>query len=279
MPAIHEQWDLRFSEIKYLPKKTETAPQQFLYSTKIGFGIGVTGKGESVGTKSKTNGESTSVLKFWSDQPISLISSGSGYWKYIPKEGGVKFITGYDYKVRWGVVGRIIDKLVFRALIKWATAWSFDALKLWIEKSINPKESLRKLKTYIIANTSLALIWIYMGVIPKILFTNSGELDMVKNIELFKGIELLVVNTTGIIEILFGFILLIWGNRKSLHLINIIALLGLTTVGVFGNPNSAVTPFNPVTITVAMIALSLIVMINLTNLPSSKNCKQSPPKK
>lgn len=277
-PKIHEQWDLRFTEIEYLPKESESLPQQFLYSTKIGFGLEVSGHGESAGTKSKLNGESTSVLKFWSEMPVSIISSGSGYWKYIPMEGSIKFLTGYDYKVRWGIVGKIIDKFIFRPMIGWATAWSFDALKLWIEKKIHPKDSIQKLITFLVANFTLALIWIYMGLVPKILFTNTGELNMIQNIELFRGIELLAVNLTGIAEILFGIVLLIFGRKKWLHWINVAALFLLTTIGLIGNPESALAPFNPVTITLAMIALSVIVLNNLNNLPSAKNCIRKAPK-
>ncbi|WP_235907174.1 hypothetical protein [Niallia circulans] len=33
-PEHHEQWDLRFSSIAYLPKKTEAEPQAFTYERK-----------------------------------------------------------------------------------------------------------------------------------------------------------------------------------------------------------------------------------------------------
>jgi hypothetical protein len=34
-PSIHEQWDLRFSEISYLPKDESTDPQKFLISVPL----------------------------------------------------------------------------------------------------------------------------------------------------------------------------------------------------------------------------------------------------
>jgi hypothetical protein len=139
-PAIHQQWDLRFSEISYLPKEQPEAPQEFLYATKIGLGIKVKGTGESIATKTKGNGECTSVLKFFSDSKISIIKSGSGYWKYIPEPNGVKFFTGYDYTTRWGILGKVIDAALFRPLMIWATAWSFNCLKNWIEKGMHPKK-------------------------------------------------------------------------------------------------------------------------------------------
>ncbi|WP_035353125.1 hypothetical protein [Edaphobacter aggregans] len=38
-PAFHERWDLRFSRIHYLPRSSSAEPQQFLYETRIGFGL------------------------------------------------------------------------------------------------------------------------------------------------------------------------------------------------------------------------------------------------
>src|SRR5688572_33375838 len=83
-PEIHQEWDLRFNRIEYLPKESEDAPQHFLYETQIGFGIKVSVKGKSTGTHSKET-----------DEPISLIKTGSGYWKYITETDGVKFLTWY----------------------------------------------------------------------------------------------------------------------------------------------------------------------------------------
>ncbi|WP_161947783.1 hypothetical protein [Rufibacter ruber] len=46
----------------------------------------------------------------------------------------MKFITWFDYQTRYGFVGKVVDKILFRPLIGWATAWSFDALTRWLEK-------------------------------------------------------------------------------------------------------------------------------------------------
>jgi len=77
---MHQQWDLRFSEIKYLTKDNPTVVKKFLYSNKIGFGIKIHGIGKSVATRTKDNRELTSVLKF------SSIKQGLGYWKYVPEK-------------------------------------------------------------------------------------------------------------------------------------------------------------------------------------------------
>ena len=105
-PALHERWDLRFSRIEYLPRNDESEPQRFRYATRIGFGLEVSGEGETVGRRDSTDGSSTSALKFGSDEPLSIIREGSGYWKYIPTDDGVRFLTWYDYRTRFGAVAR-----------------------------------------------------------------------------------------------------------------------------------------------------------------------------
>ena len=129
-PALHERWDLRFSKIDYLPKTNETEPQRFRYATRIGLGLEIAGEGESVGEGELPNGSRSSALKFSSADPRSIIREGSGYWKYVPTTDGIRFLTWYDYRTRFGVVGALCDGLVFRPLIGWATAWSFDRLRL-----------------------------------------------------------------------------------------------------------------------------------------------------
>ncbi len=141
-PAVHQRWDLRFSEIRYLPRTDESEPQRFLYATRIGFGLAIRGTGESVGERIAASGEATSSLSFASQDWKSLISTGSGYWRYIPLEDGVRFFTWYDYATRFGVVGRVVDRCVFRPLMGWATAWSFDRLRLWLEQRQAPETSL-----------------------------------------------------------------------------------------------------------------------------------------
>jgi len=144
-PEFHQRWDLRFSRIEYLPRSNDSEPQRFLYTTRIGFGLEVRGEGEGVGDKDAADGSRTSALRFWSDDRRALIRAGSGYWRYVPTPEGVRFITSYDYQPRFGPVGGLFDRLVFRPLLGWATAWSFDRLRLWLDEGIEPESSRRRL--------------------------------------------------------------------------------------------------------------------------------------
>jgi hypothetical protein len=270
-PSIHQQWDLRFTEIEYLPKNDPTDPQKFLYSTKVGFGIKVDGIGESVATKTKDNGESTSVLKFSSDSKISLIKQGSGYWKYVPEADGIKFFTGYDYETRWGLFGKLIDKFVFRPLMIWATSWSFDCLKNWIEKGLHPKQALNAQISVLLVNLTLGIIWIYQGLIPKILFTDTGEIEILRQSGLFNGNEENILTIIGIAEIAFG-VALIFIHRKVLQYLNILGLCLLTVGAIFSDLMIFTLPFNPFSLNISMIALSIIAILNFSDLPKASNC-------
>jgi hypothetical protein len=119
---IHGRWDLRFTAIDYLPIRSEDEPQLFVYSTRIGLGLKTEGRGDSTGAREDATGLRTSALKFWSCDAKALIEEGSGYRQYLPTTEGVRFLTWYDYRTRFGSVGRAIDRLRFRRLIGWATA-------------------------------------------------------------------------------------------------------------------------------------------------------------
>ena len=72
-PDVHARWDLRFSTIEYLPRSDVTQAQQFLYTTRIGFGMTIRGMGETVGSREDSSDCRTSALKFWSEDRRSLI--------------------------------------------------------------------------------------------------------------------------------------------------------------------------------------------------------------
>jgi hypothetical protein len=139
-PDRHQRWDLRFTEIDYLPR-AEGEPQRFRYATRLLPFLTVAGTGVSAGERERADGTRTSALRFSCRHPLSLLAEGSGYWRYIPDGDGVRFLTGYDYRPRWGAFGALVDRLLFRPLMGWATAWSFDRLRLWLERGITPERA------------------------------------------------------------------------------------------------------------------------------------------
>jgi len=137
-PERHRRWDLRFTEIEYLPRG-EREPQRFRYATRVLPFLTVSGTGVSAGERTRPDGTRTSALRFSSAHPLSPLAEGSGYWRNVPDGDGVRLITGDDYPPRGGRVGALADRVVLRPLMGWATAWSFDRLRLWLDRGITPE--------------------------------------------------------------------------------------------------------------------------------------------
>ena len=273
-PDLHKRWDLRFSDIEFLSLNEELNTKLFSYSTRIGFGLNISGKGESLANQDNNDGSRTSSLKFWSDDPRSLIREGSGYWKYIPTKNGIKFVTWYDYITRFGIIGRNIDALIFRPLIRWATAWSFDRLRLWVEKKIDRKLSLERSIMYSISRVFIIFVWIYQGMVPKLLFHHTDEITMMLVAGIKQSQALSYVGFVGWgRKAGFGvFLLFAWGIRK-LFLVNIVLMMIALIAVASNSPQFLISAFNPVSLNLTIIAVSIIGFISGKDLPSAKKCK------
>ena len=274
-PSLHERWDLRFTAIEYLPRPDPAAPQRFLYATRVGFGLGIEGEGQSVGSHDGPGGVRTSALEFWSDDKRSLIRRGSGYWKYIPVPGGVTFLTWYDYQTRFGLAGRALD-LVFRPLLGWATAWSFDRLRLWIERGIDPAVSLQRSLIHATARLAVAGVFLWHGLVPKLLFRHPDEAVMLTDGGVDAVTAQLGVTAAGVGEIALAVLLVVWW-RSRLLLAGVIALMLAAIVLVsWFSPRFIVAAFNPVTLNGCVIALSTIALLSARDLPSAARCRRRP---
>ncbi len=274
-PELHERWDLRFTDIDYLPKHDPDQPQRFRYATRLGFGIAVVGDGESVGEHDGTDGSRSSALRFGSGQARSLIREGSGYWKYIQTPAGVRFLTWYDYRTRGGVAGRAADR-IFRPLLGWATAWSFDRLRLWLERGIEPGQAARQAVAHGFARVGLAAIFAYQGIVPKLLGPADGEIAMVAATGLESGLVRPAVLALGVLEVAFAVILLVAWHRASPAYVAIAIAIG-TTVGVaLTSPGTLGTPFNPIALNLGVLGLALSDRATLDGIPSAGRCRRQP---
>jgi DoxX-like protein len=276
-PALHERWDLRFTTIRYLPRPDPASPQRFLYATRIGFGLEVHGEGESAGASHGAAGEATSALKFWSDDRRSLIRDGSGYWRYIPAANGVTFLTWYDYTTRFGLAGSIVDTVFFRPLLGWATAWSFDRLRLWIEKGIDPGVSFERSVTHAISRLTVAAVFLWHGLVPKLLFRHPDEAALLTDSGVASSTAHLVVTAAGVAEIALALAMVVFWRSRALLMV-VIGLMAAALVMVAGfSPRFLIAAFNPVTLNACVIALATIALLTGRDLPSASRCRRRRP--
>jgi hypothetical protein len=133
-PVSHVRWDVRFSRI--VPEPPGSGGEtRFTYLRRTPV-HDVHGTGVSLGERRRADGTRTSALSFATDDRLSPIRSGRGYWRYVPTvDGRTRFLTGYDYAPGWGPFD-----LVVRPLLGWATAWSFDRLRIWLEGGAEPED-------------------------------------------------------------------------------------------------------------------------------------------
>jgi len=277
-PRLHREWDLRFTEIAYLPRERPDDPQRFLYRTRIGFGLAVSGTGESRASLVPRTGERLSTLAFGSGQRLSLIRRGGGYWRYRPNGNGVTFSTKFDYETRFGLIGRLFDRLLFRPLFGYATAWSFDMLRIWLERGIAPAVSLQRAAVHYVCACILMLLWLYAGLVPKLLYPEGGELQLFRASGLFPGSgEDLLLPALGLAEILLGLATAALHRRRAVYLTQAALLAALAAAALIGSPELLASPFNPITLSVPMLALGLCAAMTAADVPRAGRCRRRVP--
>lgn len=214
-------------------------------------------------------------MRFGSAQPISLIEEGSGYWKYTPCYGAIRFETGYDYTVRWGIFGRLFDAVVFRPLIGWATAWSFDRLRLWIEHGIDPTLAATRSLVHAVCRVVLAFVFLWHGLVPKLIARHPDELSLIEA----SGFELSTANrlliAAGVFEMILALLLLILWRARWLYPATGAVLVALLVPALVADPGLIAAPFGPISLTAASLGLCLIGWVACIGLPSARRCARS----
>jgi hypothetical protein len=167
--------------------------------------------------------------------------------------------------------------MAFRPLLGWATAWSFDRLRLWIERGVAPASSLRASVVYALARGSIALIWLYHGLVPKLLTHQATEALMLTRAGVAPETAAALVNVAGAVEIGLGLLMLLaWRWRWPLLL-----TIGLMVAALAGSlrytPELVVAAFNPVSLNLAVSALAAIAYGIAADVPSARRCLRRPP--
>jgi hypothetical protein len=124
------------------------------------------------------------------------------------------------------------------------------------------KQIIKAQHTVLIADMFLAMAWFYQGLIPKIIFADSGEVEMLQRTGLFNGQEKNIKTLIGVAEIIFGFMFLLI-QKKAIHYLNIIALILLAIAAYYVKPASYTFPFNPFSLNISMIGISIIALVNI----------------
>jgi hypothetical protein len=269
-PELHQRWDVRFGHIDYLPRSDGEA-QQFTYATTVAPGITVAGTGESLGDTNRPDGSRWSGLRFWANDRRSIIEAGAGYWRYVPADDGIRFLTRYDYRPRWGKLGSAIDRAVFRPLFGWATAWSFDRLRLWLEDHIPPEQARNQAIAHASAVAGLAGVWIYQGLVPKLWKADAGEIRLwQQGLGLDERAARRAVRNVGLAELALGVVTISTSHRRGVFAATLLAMPVLAGMAAVADRGQLSKAFNPVSLNWAVAALAAVALATGDGLPSGR---------
>ena len=117
---------------------------------------------------------------------------------------------------------------------------------------------IRKNRVYAIARITVAFIWIWHGLVPKLIANDPVEASPLLAMGLDDETAWSIVTATGVGEILFGLLILILWRQRWPLLLTIAAMAGLLVGVFFTSASLLLGAFNPLTINLAVMALSAI---------------------
>jgi hypothetical protein len=275
-PEQHQRWDVRFGRISYLPR-TNGQPQRFTYATTVAPGVTIAGTGESLGERDRADGTRWSGLKFWANDQRSIIDAGAGYWRYVPSDDGVRFLTRYDYRPRWGRVGEELDRRAFRPLFGWATAWSFDRLRLWLEDGIPPERSRDLAIAHGAAVAGLVGVFAYQGLVPKLWKCDRDEVAIWRGLGLRESRARTVVRAVGAMEAGFAVATAARSGKRWPFVIAIAAMPALAIGAATSDRSLLSRAFNPGSLGIAVTALAGVALATREGRPSGRRPLRSAP--
>ncbi|NTV91815.1 MAG: hypothetical protein HGA72_00630 [Chlorobiaceae bacterium] len=116
----------------------------------------------------------------------------------------------------------------------------------------------------LLCRAALAFSWIYQGAVPKIACRSTGEIDLLGHVIPVYQWACIAVTWMGVAEILFGLYLLVAPKSWAFWL-NVLTLISLLVYVAIFEPELFTLPFNPLTLNISLIALSLIAVKELGN--------------
>lgn len=125
-----------------------------------------------------------------------------------------------------------------------------------------------ELKPSSVARWSVAFVFAYHGLVPKLLLVHPSEIDLVKATPTLGLDPSLLVRCAGIAEVLLALVIIVcWKKAWPLFVAGcaLIGLLGATVVFV---PSVMGAAFNPVSLTVTTLALVWIALTGDRNTPT-----------
>lgn len=130
---------------------------------------------------------------------------------------------------------------------------------------------------YCVTRLAVALIWLYQGIVPKLIFHNADELILLTQSGIPFAWQLRTLSFVGAVELFFGLlVLLLWNSRWPLYT-TALAMVAATATVTIHSPAYLISAFNAVTLNVAVASLALAALLLGSGLPTAQRCRRTPP--
>jgi hypothetical protein len=176
--------------------------------------------------------------------------------------------------VRFGAAGRVLDRFL-RPVIGWATAWSFDRMRLWAERDIAPETSLRLSAIHALCRFAVAAVWLWHGLVPKLIARDADERIMLAH----AGLPAAWLPWIGAAEIAMALLVLSTWRWRGMFVLQAFLMLAALLAVALRSPAYLTHAFNPVTLNLLIVALAGIGWIASKDLPTASHCLRVDPRR
>lgn len=128
--------------------------------------------------------------------------------------------------------------------------------------------------SYAVCRCTIAFIWFYHGLVPKLLYLHEDELAMSMATGLSRASAEQLAMIGGVFEIGMSVIVLLFWHQRWPLLLTAAVMIGLLAFVAMFQPVLLTAAFNPVTTNVAVVALS-VVGLHLQHFAAPKLPKSS----
>ncbi len=121
----------------------------------------------------------------------------------------------------------------------------------------------------------IAFIWLWQGLVPKLIFSSVDERAMMAA----AGLPPVLLPAIGMLELAFAAGTLILWRWRPLFVINALVMAGALIAVALKSPSYLSAAFNPVTLNLGMVVLSVIGYFSAVDMPSASRCLRRAPKR
>lgn len=109
-----------------------------------------------------------------------------------------------------------------------------------------------------VARVTLALVFLWHGLVPKLLFKHPDELELMRDAGLSAAGAARAMMVIGVAEVVYAIVLLLAWRVRALLLAATVAMVVITPGIVFGSPRFTPAAFTPVTLNLCVAVLGVI---------------------